>query len=111
MLQLYEIISFENIGNIGISAITNIGVSAYRQKCHIGTPLIETQMVFQCDPMDFTSWYNPSQAYTVKHVLYPRLTATHWVERNVSIWAKGAQNGSRGVLYQLWANGSQSGPK
>ncbi len=29
----------ENIGNIGISAITNIGVSAYRQKCHIGTPL------------------------------------------------------------------------
>ncbi len=31
--------SCENIGNIGISAITNIGVSAYRQKCHIGTPL------------------------------------------------------------------------
>ncbi len=26
--------------NIGISAITNIGVSAYRQKCHIGTPLV-----------------------------------------------------------------------
>ena len=23
-----------------ISAITNIGVSAYRQKCHIGTPLL-----------------------------------------------------------------------
>ncbi len=39
MVQLYEI-SFENIGNIGISAITNIGVSAYRQKCHIGTPLL-----------------------------------------------------------------------
>ncbi len=25
---------------------------------------IETQKVFQSDPMDFTSWYNPSQAYT-----------------------------------------------
>ncbi len=23
-----------------ISAITNIGVSAYQQKCHIGTPLV-----------------------------------------------------------------------
>ena len=33
-------------------------------------------MVFQCDPMDFISWYNPSQAYTVKHVSYPQLTAT-----------------------------------
>ncbi len=38
--QLYEIPSYVNIGNIGISAITNIGVSAYRQKCHIGTPLL-----------------------------------------------------------------------
>ncbi len=35
---LYEILSY--IGIIGISAITNIGVSAYRQKCHIGTPLV-----------------------------------------------------------------------
>ncbi len=35
---LYEILSY--IGNISISAITNIGVSAYRQKCHIGTPLV-----------------------------------------------------------------------
>ncbi len=26
--------------------------------------------------MDFTSWYNPSQAYTVKHESYPRLPAT-----------------------------------
>ena len=40
------------------------------------TRSIETQMVFQCDPMDFISWYNPSEAYTVKHVSYPRLTAT-----------------------------------
>ncbi len=40
--QLYEIVAYENIGNIGISAITNIGVSAYRQKCHIGTPLLRT---------------------------------------------------------------------
>ncbi len=31
---------FENIGNIGISAIINIGVSAYRQKTNIGTPLL-----------------------------------------------------------------------
>ena len=40
--QLYEILAYANIGNIGISAITNIGVSAYRQKCHIGTPLLNT---------------------------------------------------------------------
>ncbi len=38
------------------------------------TRSIETQMVFQSNP--FISWYNPSQAYTVKHVSYPRLTAT-----------------------------------
>ncbi len=37
--QLHEILAYANIGSIGISAITNIGVSAYRQKCHIGTPL------------------------------------------------------------------------
>ncbi len=35
-----EFLKYENIGNIGISAITNIGVSAYRQKSHIGTPLM-----------------------------------------------------------------------
>ncbi len=35
-----SIFESSNIGNIGISAITNIGVSAYRQKCHIGTPLM-----------------------------------------------------------------------
>ncbi len=28
-------LNLENIGNIGISAITNIGVLAYRQNCHI----------------------------------------------------------------------------
>ncbi len=39
--------------------------------------LTTPQMVFQCDPMDFISWYNPSQAYTVKHVSYPQLTATY----------------------------------
>ncbi len=43
---------------------------------------IETQTVFQSDPMDFISGYNPSQAFTEKHVSYPRLTATrslrHW---------------------------------
>ncbi len=33
-------------------------------------------MVFQSNPMDFISWYNPSQAFTAKHVSYPRLTAT-----------------------------------
>ncbi len=38
----YDILSYENIGNIGILTITNIGVSAYRQKCHIGTPLPKT---------------------------------------------------------------------
>ncbi len=38
--------------------------------------LIETQMVFQSNHMDFISWYNPSQAFTAKHVSYPRLTAT-----------------------------------
>ncbi len=32
-------VMWENIGNIGISAITNIGVSAYRQKSNIGTSL------------------------------------------------------------------------
>ena len=32
----------ENIGNIGTLAMINIGVSAYRQKTNIGTPLIET---------------------------------------------------------------------
>ncbi len=26
--------------------------------------------------MDFARWYNPSQAFTVKHVSYPQLTAT-----------------------------------
>ncbi len=40
------------------------------------TRSIETQMVFQCNPMDFISWYYPWQAYTVKHVSNPRLTAT-----------------------------------
>ena len=40
------------------------------------TRSIETQMVFQSIPMDFISWYNPIQAFTVKHVSYPRLTAT-----------------------------------
>ena len=39
-------------------------------------------MVFQCDPMDFISWYNPSQAYTVKHVSNPRLTATRRSNRS-----------------------------
>ena len=33
-------------------------------------------MVFQSDPMNFISWYNPSQALTEKHVSYPQLTAT-----------------------------------
>ena len=53
-------------------------------------------MVFQSDPMDFTSWYNPLQAYTVKHVLYPQLTATGG-DRNFFTYAKGGQekNGDR----------------
>ena len=33
-------------------------------------------MVFQSNPMDFISWYSPSQAFATKHVSYPRLTAT-----------------------------------
>ena len=33
-------------------------------------------MVLQSNPMDFISWYNPSQAFTAKHVSYPQLTAT-----------------------------------
>ncbi len=44
-----------------------------------------TLMVFQPDPVDFNSRHNPSQAFTEKHVSYPRLTATqctrnrfHW---------------------------------
>ncbi len=37
-----RILSYENIGNISILAITNIGVSAYRQKCHIGKSLSGT---------------------------------------------------------------------
>ena len=41
------------------------------------TRSIETLMVFQPDPVDFNSWHNPSQAFTEKHVSYPRLTATH----------------------------------
>ncbi len=41
---------------------------------------IETQMVFQCDSMDFTGWYNPSQAYTVKHVSYKQPTATRCID-------------------------------
>ncbi len=49
--------------------------NADRGKIQRSIRSIETQMVFQCDPMDFISWYNPSQAYTVKHVSYPRQTA------------------------------------
>ncbi len=33
-------------------------------------------MVFQPNPVGFNSWNNPSQAFTEKHVSYPRLTAT-----------------------------------
>ncbi len=33
-------------------------------------------MVFQPNPVDFNIWHNPSQAFTEKHVSYPRLTAT-----------------------------------
>ncbi len=40
------------------------------------TRSIETQMVSQSNPFDFISWYNPSQAFTVKHVSCPWLTAT-----------------------------------
>ncbi len=29
------------------------------------------QMVFQSNPMDFISWYNPSQAYTGKTCVIP----------------------------------------
>ncbi len=35
--------------------------------------------VFQCDPMGFISWYNPSQADTVKHVSNQQLTATSFL--------------------------------
>ena len=33
-------------------------------------------MVFQWDLMNFVRWYDPSQAYNVKHVSNPQLTAT-----------------------------------
>ncbi len=33
-------------------------------------------MVFQPDPVHFSSWHNPSQGFTEKHVSYPRLTTT-----------------------------------
>ena len=36
--------------------------------------------MFQCDLMDFVRWYNPSQAYTVKHVSNPQLTATLYIQ-------------------------------
>ena len=35
-------------------------------------------MVFQCNLMDFVSWYNPSQAYTVK-----RVKPTRTADRNI----------------------------
>ena len=38
--NIYGLFQYENIGNIGILATTNVSVSAYRQKCHIGTPLL-----------------------------------------------------------------------
>ncbi len=82
-------LNLENIGIIGISAITNIGVSAYRQNCHIGTSLIfitwkmvvpfNTSMCWMRDGLKFTHGYLHVNSETLRPGSLWNLTLSSWL--------------------------------